>query len=197
MANISCIACSVLRPELEALQARGLLDFPIRYLSSRLHMIPGELHRRMAALLEKELEKGRRVLLLYGNCHPYMGELEARPGVVRVPGVNCANILIGRDLYKRLVKENVYFLFFEWIHRWREILVKFPGCDEKTTRDLMREHSRLVYLDTGLYPVPEESLNQCSRYFDLPFQVLPVSIDHLPHVIREAVKKLTAGRDLS
>ncbi len=51
MSQIICIACSVFRPELTALQEQGKLDFQIRYLDSNLHMTPAALHARTVATI--------------------------------------------------------------------------------------------------------------------------------------------------
>jgi len=53
---------------------------------------------------------------------------------------------------------------------------------------LMQEmHRKLVYLDTGLAPVPENALKECSEYFGLPNEVLQVSLGHLRSAIEEAL----------
>ena len=39
----TCIACSIFRREIEALQAISPLDMSVRYLGSMLHMVPKQL----------------------------------------------------------------------------------------------------------------------------------------------------------
>ena len=191
MSQILCITCSVFRPELTVLQQQGHLDFPIRYLDSNLHMVPAALHERMSALLEYERKRGRRVLLLYGDCHAYMADVGASPNVVRVQGANCCEILLGRTHYKQLFKERAFYLFPEWALRWQEILGRLSDLDEQSTVELLRDmHAKLIYLDTGALPVPEKELQACSEYFGLPCEVLRVSLHHFLTGIHNAVNAL-------
>ena len=185
------IACGVLCPELEALRERRRIDFPIRYLESNLHMAPEMLHQQMASLVESEGKEGHQVLLVYGDCHPHMAELVAMPGVVRVQGVNCCEILLGRERTRSLRKETAFCLLAEWTSRWREVLAKLLDLDEEATVAVMREcHSKLVYLDTGALPLPTDELKACSEYFGLPCEVLSVPLDHLLEVVMDAAKEL-------
>ena len=191
ISKMVCIACSVFKPELTALHERGRIDFPIRYLDSCLHMSPVELYERMNALVENERSHNHRVLLIYGDCHPYMADLAASSDVVRVRGLNCGEILLGRGKYKPLLKENVFCLFPEWTLRWRDILTMLFDLNEEFTIEIMQdEHSKLVYLDTGVRPVPQEELKACSEYFGLPYEVFSVSLDHLLGVIQDAIREL-------
>lgn len=184
-----CIACSVLKAEIEALRERGLFDLPTHFLVSNLHMEPEKLHERMVSLLE-DLGRGRQVLLIYGDCHPYMKDLAGNPGVTCVKGQNCGEILLGRERYRQLLKEGAFFLFPEWTLRWREIFHQIKDIGKESTVAVMRERqSKLVYLDTGVCPVPVEELMACSEYFGLPYEVLEVSLDHLHSVINAAIGK--------
>ncbi len=191
MSQITCIACSVFRPELTALQKREQLDLPIRYLDSNLHMVPTALHKRMTLLLKHELNQGHQVLLIYGDCHAHMVEIGASPNVARVQGANCCEMLLGRKQYKQLFNEKAFYLFPEWTLRWREILGTLLDFGEEATIELMQEmHSKLMYLDTGVLPVPEDELKICCEYFGLPCEVLPVSLKRFLTGIHEAISAL-------
>ncbi len=193
--QIVAIACGVFRPELTALKEQGLFDFTIRYLPSNLHMVPIELYKKMKVLLEREQQQGNKVLLIYGDCHPHMHEQAASPGVARVKGANCCDILLGRDQYMKMIKDNVFFLFPEWTARWKTILGTLMDLDEETTKELMQErNSKLVYLDTGVCPVLDKELKACSSYFGLPYEVMNVSLEHFLSVIRDATIELE-GKD--
>jgi len=183
------IACGVLKNELDELEAKGLVDFPIHYLSSSLHMQPDALREEMSNLLEREHRPDVRILLIYGDCHAYMEDLADGRDVVRVRAVNCAEMLLGKERYKSLIKEGAFLLLPEWTGRWREILGEFPGLGRDIAADLMHhQHSRLVYLDTGACPVPYGELAACSEFVGLPFEVVRVSPDHLTSLIMEALE---------
>ncbi len=187
--RVACVACSVFCKELEALQDE--LDLEYHFLDSNLHLRPRELRERMAPLVESAREQSQ-VLLIYGDCHPYMTDLE-RPGVARTRGVNCGEILLGQERYKELVRAGAFFMLPEWTLRWREIFDAFPGPD---MAELIRDmHSKLVYLDTGVSQIPHKELQACSAWCGIPYEVLSVSLDHFLNVVNDAITKLQTRRD--
>jgi len=187
---IVAIACSVLRLELETLREQGLINFPIRFLDSRLHMDPEELHAQMARSIQEERRRGCRVLLIYGDCHAHMVDLAADRCVVRVGAINCGEMLLGKQRYKALLKSGAFLLSPEWTCRWRDVLLRFPGLDSDSAGEMIREmHSRFVYLNTLTCPVPHEALKQCADFFLLPYEIEEVSLDLLLAVIQEALAR--------
>ncbi len=187
--RVICISCSVFCKELNMLQ--GELDLECHCLDSDLHLRPRELQERMTPLVESAREQSQ-VLLIYGDCHPYMTELE-RPGVVRTRGVNCAEIILGKNRYRELVRAGAFFILPEWALRWREIFAICPGFDmAEIIRDM---HSKLVYLDTGTSPVPHQELQACSQWCGIPYEVLSVSLDNFLNVVNDAITKLQTRRD--
>ncbi len=188
---LTVISCSVFRPELSALADRGRLAFPVRFLDSSLHMRPEKLHARLRRMVRQERRQGNLVLLVYGDCSAFMSELGEEEGVLRTTGLNCGELLLGKERHRTLRKERAFLLFPEWVKRWRTILLKLPGLDEETTRLMMRDmHTRFVYLDTGAAPVPEEALRACGGHFGLPVEVCETGLDHLLLRLTEAARRL-------
>lgn len=189
-APIACLACTIFRSELEALQESGEIDFPIRYLDSMLHMDPPELACRIDLRLEDLRDHGSKVLLVYGECHNHMDEYESESGITRTKGFNCPEILLGPEQYKALRREGAFFLLPEWTLRWREIFEKELGLTGQNAKDFMQDmHTKLLYLDTGQIPVPLEHLEDASDTLGLPFEVLRVGPEHLLAAIRESLDK--------
>jgi hypothetical protein len=189
--RLICIACSVFQSELETLRRRRDISFPIRYLSSTLHMHPVKLYHSLDALLKRESKPDQKILLVYGDCHAHMHEHDSGPNVCRVRGVNCPEILLGKDTYSSLLRQGAFFLLPEWTMRWREIFQTELGLKGEVAKAFMKEmHTRLVYLDTGQIPVPKEQLKAITDYAGLPWEILKVSPDYLLAAIREAIKRL-------
>ncbi len=183
------IACSVYQPELNALNERGEIDLPVRYLDSQLHMVPAQLREQLTKVIDKERAKGNRVLLLYGDCHVHMIDHSEDSAVRRIKGINCCSILLGKDRYRELVRGQTFFLFPEWVDRWRELMVNVPSTSSPATLDLVRDQVKhLVYLDTGIRPVPKDDLNACADHFGLAWEAVPVTLD----LFRDAI---VAGMD--
>ncbi|MES9966466.1 MAG: DUF1638 domain-containing protein [Sedimenticola sp.] len=188
---MTCLACSVFRPELSALSEQGEIDCRIRYLSSTMHMFPVKLDQRMQHLVDVERKRGHNVLMVYGDCHPHMHDLEQAGDVSRTRGIHCGEILLGKKRYKELLRERAFLLLPEWAMRWREILMHLEDLDEETTIELLRDrHDKFVYLDTGVVPIPEDDLKACAAHFDLPLEIEQVSLEHLRARIRDAQSQL-------
>jgi hypothetical protein len=182
------ICCSVLRAEVESLCEVHWPDHKLIFLPSMMHMHPERLASSLESVLDAELKQGYGVVLIYGDCCARMTALEALPGVVRTSGKNCCELLLGPEEYRRLSHEGVFFLIPEWTCRWKEIFTKELGLNRGNATSLMREmHRKLIYLDTGLAPVPDKELHECAEYCGLPYEVLRVSLGHLHSAIEEAL----------
>jgi hypothetical protein len=185
---VTCIACSIFRREIEELQARGPLGVSVRYLGSMLHLVPAELGLQLDALIQQEQAKGQDILLGYGDCCAHMLDLQQEPGTSRLEGINCCEIILGRDRYRALRRTGAFFLLPEWALRWRAIFEEELGLTATNARDLMGDlHTRLLYLDTGLAPVPEAALEEASAFTGLPWEVLAVDLDQLRASLRDAL----------
>ena len=184
------ICCSVLQAEVESLRDVHWPDHKLIFLPSMMHMHPEQLASSLESALDAELKQGFGVVLIYGDCCARMTALEALPGVVRTRGKNCCELLLGPEEYRRLSHEGVFFLIPEWARRWKDIFTKELGLNCDNAISLMQDmHRKLMYLDTGLVPVPENALKECAEYCGLPYEVLPVSLGHLHSAIEEALSK--------
>ncbi|MCK5174947.1 MAG: DUF1638 domain-containing protein [Planctomycetes bacterium] len=193
--QIVCIVCSIFRQEVESLQAEGKLDFPLRFLDSMLHMKPAKLRLQLTTLIKKELGQGNRILLIYGDCHSHMVDLGEHPDVVRTEGVNCCEILLGSQKYRQLRKEGAFFLLPEWAVRWKEVFQHELGLNKDNARSFMADlHTKLIYLDTGSAPIPEDALQEFPDYCDLSWSVMKVSTEHLLESIRQAVRQFDKAK---
>ncbi len=193
--NDVIVCCSVLKAEVQSLSKERWPDHKLVFLPSMMHMHPERLASSLEALLGAELKQGHAVVLIYGDCCARMGALEALPGVVRTRGRNCCELLLGSAEYRRLSREGAFFLIPEWARRWKEIFATELGLNHANATSLMRDmHRKLVYLETGIVPVPEKELQECSNYCGLPYEVLPISLELLRSAIEEALlRSRTAG----
>jgi hypothetical protein len=187
-----CIACSIFRNEIEQLQAEAKLDLPVRFLGSMLHMVPEKLEKRLLEVVKEERAKGHEVVLAYGDCCPNMIGLGSAEGVGRTQGFNCPEILLGKETYRKMRRDGVFFLLPEWTLMWRAVFQGTLGLLGGTAQDFMKEmHTRLVYLDTKLVPVPEKELAEISEYCGLPVERMKVSLEPLLESLRLAATRIT------
>ena len=188
---VRCISCSIFKKEIEALQASGQLDLPVDFLNSMLHMVPAKLETRLQEALSSAsaLAPDRDTVLAYGDCCGHMDTFEKETGTARTEGINCCEIILGRDTYRKLRKEGAFFLMPEWALAWRQVFVGQLGLLGPCAKAFMQEmHTRLIYLDTGLVPVPHLALQEASEFLGLPVEILSVSLDPLLANLQEAVR---------
>ncbi|HBG20015.1 MAG TPA: hypothetical protein DDY32_12275 [Desulfobulbaceae bacterium] len=190
---VVALCCAVFQAEIEALRQGNWPGMAIRYQSSMLHMKPEKLASHLDRLVEEEIRHGNTILLIYGDCCMGMAALASKPGVIRTRGNNCCDLLLGREEYRKLSHTGAFFLFPEWAKRWHRIFSVELGLNQTNAAGLMGDmHRKLVYLDTGVLPVPVTELQECSDYCGLPWEILQVSLEPLRAAIQQALNTITS-----
>ncbi|MFH0881214.1 MAG: DUF1638 domain-containing protein [Lentisphaerota bacterium] len=189
--RISCLACGVFKMELAALTKQGELDCDIITLESMLHMKPAKLEQEM----ERAMATGPKdkFLILYGDCHPGMHKMQNRENATRVAGINCCDILLGKEAYRKLQKDQAFIFLPEWTLRWHNLFTHELGFEKpEVAQAFMNEHrKRLVYADTGVMPLPDKTLRDISEFFNMPVEIQPISLDILLLGMNNALQKFT------
>ena len=189
--NITAIACSIFRDEIESLRCENKITVPVIYLDSMLHMFPDRLHERLDKVIKNELESGKKIILIYGECSPYMDQYNKNKNIMRLGGINCVNIFLEDLIYKALRKEGAFFLIHEWALRWQEIFQNELGLNAENAKSFMGEmHTKLIYLDTGSAAVPVDTLNEISAYCGLSYEIMKVTLEVFSNRFNEAVEEL-------
>lgn len=188
--RILVVCCSVLEKELRAIMKNRRADVDLVFPDSMLHMHPERLHREMERILAEH--PAQPCLIVYGDCHAHMENMERAPHRSRTQGVNCAELLMGNERYRNLRKEKAFLFLPEWTERWREVFQEELGfSDGALAGEFMREtRKKLVYLDTGIVPVPVETLKEISRFFGMPVETIRPTLDHLANAVEKALKRL-------
>lgn len=187
-----CIACGVLRNELNALVEDGSLLEQPRYVASRMHMDPEGLD----LLIQKSIgDSNEPVSLIYGDCCPSMLDVCEEKGVNRPNCTNCCELILGRERYFNFLKEGAFFLLPEWAQIWRDIFEQDLGLTPEVASELMDDRcvDKVIYLDTGLVPVPHKELEECGNFLGLEVEILPVGLEPL----RESLIQAGIARDNS
>ena len=190
-AGVALLCCSALCAEVEALRRVHWPGLPLLVRSSVLHMEPDRLGQRLGADIEKSSKRRGGIVLVYGDCCAAMGDLESQPGLNRTPRHNCCEILLGASEYRRREHEGEFFLLPEWARRWRTVVTKALGLNDRIAKDLMQDmHTRLVYLDTGVAPVPCAQLCACAEYCGLPVEMHEAPREPLRRSIQAALDEV-------
>lgn len=188
------ISCSALQGEMEQLCRQHWPDHELMFMSSTMHLHPDRLAATLQTALATERSQGGRVVLVYGYCCHGMTAFETLPGVVRSSAKNCCELLLGRDEYRRLSHEGAFFVIPKWACRWKRFFSGL-GLNRENASSMMQElHRTLVYLDTGLAPVPQQALHECAEFCGLPYEVRPVPLDALHGAVEEALNRSSKGK---
>jgi len=188
-----CIACGVFLDELQALaQEEGALPYEIRYLDSMLHMEPEQLADQLSSAIKEEQDADRKVVLLYGDCHPHMSVMTAAKNIKRPAGVNCCQMLLGKERYRQLQRAGTFFVMPEWLKHWREVFENHLGfTTQRLAQVCMNDIFRqIVYIDSGLAPPPRGQLDAIAAFTGLPVVIELVTLEHFRRGIDEAVDAL-------
>lgn len=184
------LSCGVVRAEMEELQRCGLIYGELLFLDSMLHMDPPQLEARLTEALEQKNGDPGCLVLVYGDCSAHMLDLVQRFHCGRVSVINCAQLLLGRERYRRLMREEAFLVLPEWARRWEHIMKSELGLNEEVAHGLLGENREvLVYLDTGLTPVPEQHMAEFSAYSGLPWRIETVTLDCMLAALLEAQAK--------
>lgn len=184
------VVCGVLQKEVGVLLCETGLDVEVKVLDSRLHMVPEVLRLRLDALAEAA--EDRRILYLYGDCDADMHVRCTRKGSARPECSNCAELLLGKERYRVLRKAGAFFLLPEWAFRWKEIFMKDLGLStQDLARGFMRDcHTALMYIDSGVEPVPEMLLEEISDYLGLPCRIEHAGLHNLRQALTGMLPEL-------
>jgi len=188
------ISCGIFRKELAALGYSHKGAEKLVCLNSMLHMRPSLLDKLLGGMLRGN---ALRHLLVYGDCCPHMDDFARRADVRRVEGVNCCEIVLGHERYREMRRAGAFFFMPEWTRRWERVFKEELGfTTSETAQEFMREmHTRIVFLDTGVDQVPEDTLADIEAYLDMPVEVFPVGLDHLEAAVLAGLHSLNAAGD--
>lgn len=191
MKDVLAITCGIFQAEMAALAPR-FSRLQLIFADSMLHMRPDLLQERIDALLRQH--SADKVLFIFGDCTPRIVELCRKRGFAKTAGINCCEILLGREEYRSLRKSGAFFFLPEWTLRWRDVFERELGfAGGRGAKDMLREvHSHFIYLDTGVLPMPGSVLDEISRELGLPMQQLNVSLSCLEQKISAALETLDA-----
>lgn len=174
-----CICCGVLEKEIRRIFADEELDIELLVLSSDFHMKPAKLSGVMGDVLRSIDTKP--VLAVYGDCHPEIKKMQTDGDILKLKGVNCVELLLGSELYHKYRKGGTFFFLPEWTLRWKDLFIDQLGFDDqKTAGDFFNDmHSRFIYIDTGIIPVPQKTLDEISHYLSISIEVIHINLDQL------------------
>ncbi len=99
----------------------------------------------------------------------------------------CFYMFINKKIIDRYLKEKTYLLTPGFLEKWRKC-IKEMELDQKSARKFFSlSYSGLVLLDTGTGKNTAKNLQQFSRYLNLPYEIVPVGLDHFLLFLKDII----------
>jgi hypothetical protein len=186
------IACGVFQKELERIAGDLGFPFEAHYLGAGLHVDFDEL----GDALKDELEKCKDcegIIVAYGECHPKICEILEPYHAALIKCQNCVDAFITRKAVENIARKGLYFYLSPgWMECWREILARLNWGQEETRLQL-GSFKGSVFMDTLRNAADyEQDLIEFLDYTLLPYEIMPVDMEHFKSLILEAKKRLEA-----
>ncbi len=188
------VACSVLKQEIEKLQANGELQVEVIYLPKYFHVDYDLLEKNLRRTLAKT--KDKHPVLVYGDlCLGPNGEMKKLAkefGIVKIDALNCIDCLLGGK--GRVEQEDPHhnLMFFDpgMIEFFQEAKAKLQkeGVDQETFQKMFAGIRGIVVLDTL------SQVEKCQKDVDAlntglrVLEVRAVGVENLKQVLQEALQ---------
>lgn len=179
------VGCGIFQKEIARIIQDQHWSVDTVLLDSALHMDFNKLSRGLEAALHKHQD--RHPVVFYGCCHPLMDRILKEHGTTRTVGQNCAEMLLGPEVFNRELEGGAYFLFEDWARHWDHVTRETFGDRPDIMREIFHLDRRYVLAITtpcsGDFSADAEKV---SEQVGLPLRWMHVSLDHLTSVLRDA-----------
>ena len=188
---IRIIACRVFKPALEYLRLESRYPgIRLTYLPPVLHLKPQELGKYLRKEITAAEKNNERIICLYGDCFPGIGDYCRRHEAGRVPGSYCWEMFLGSQRFHDLLEENAgtYFLEKELLLNFEEYCIGPLELYDEEIRELFFQHyHRLLYVRQPSDPDLLPEATELARFLDLALEVADADYSHLE---KELIKLL-------
>lgn len=195
MTGTVIIACSVLQDELDMVFEELGYSFPCIWIPQGLHNTPELLREKLQEILDSISHAGR-IILCMGYCGNAVLGLKNGSCELVMPKVeDCITLLLGSQERRRKMteEEGTYFLTKGWIQGGRTIWNEYEHLKMRCgavravrlLREMMKNYSRLVILDTGAYKISEVrgEVEKTADIFALRCQTAEGTVEYLKELV--------------
>jgi hypothetical protein len=179
------ISCGIFREELECLVREKGLDWDIVFLDAALHVNFDKLKARLVGALEENCAAGREIRVIYGHCHPDIGDILERYGAKRIAAGNCLEAMVGPEEVARLNSEaKSFFLSAGWVNAWEDMFIMGKEDFGFDFKSMFANYKRVIVFDTGVIPMDEEKVRKFSEFSGLPVERRMITLDRLLELVK-------------
>ena len=176
---INLAVCTNFLPEAEELINRGELE-NVTLISWGTSCRGTAKNWEEMALLFDQNNKSTDLLVIVGSC--FSRSLPSPPEAlnhIHLERLNqCFDLICAKEMVASLINEGSYLTSSGWLRSWRNTLDDW-GFDQPLARQFFQDTTtRIVLLDTGIYPDAVTELESFAAYVDLPCHQIRVGLDH-------------------
>jgi hypothetical protein len=183
------IACGVFRPALEHLELeKRYPHLYVTFLPSNLHLRPQELEIALRKEISSAKERNEKVVCLYGNCLPDIDTFCRYLDAVKVPGLHCFQMLLGRERYQNIIEEipGTYFLDSELILNFDEYCAEpLELYDEEIKKLVFANYQRLMYIRQPSDPDLVSRAAEVADFLHLSLEIQDADYSHLERMLTD------------
>jgi hypothetical protein len=187
------LGCGILRREIRLLLEKNRWPVDTAFLDSALHIDYAKLSDALTAALAQHA--GRDMAVFFGRCHPFMDQIVAEAGAVRIPGQNCVEMLLGPKRFTEELQQGAFFLLEDWARRWDDILARTFRASEQVIRGIFQVDRRyLLGLRTPCSGDFQADAEAAGIKVGLPLRWLDVPLDHLEWILQTTIVRKTGAK---
>jgi hypothetical protein len=165
------IACGIFQKEIEALESDLGFPFEAHYLEPGLHVNFDDLSNALHTELEKARANGcEGIIVAYGQCHPKIDDILEPYRATLIECQSCVDAFITRKVMEKKANDG-----------WGQIEARLH----------MGSFRGVVYMDTLKDATSrEQELLEFFDFTNLPFEVMPVDLNHFKSLLVKAKRSL-------
>jgi hypothetical protein len=188
------IACMVFKPALEHYNLKKRYpDLRVTYLPSHLHLEPQKLKNRLLKEINSAKKRNEKVICLYGECFPEIGDFCREHGAIKVPGDFCHEMLLGTERFRKFIDEmaGTYFAEKDLIQNFEEYcLLPLELYDNEMRKYYFEHYSRLLYVRQPSDPDLITQASKLAEFLELPLEVSDADYSHLEKKLMELLQQI-------
>ena len=188
------VTCPIFAKELAVVLAEISASPRVKLMDYRVHLSAKVMEKEVAKSVETAGAEGAAISFLVGReCEALqpLSDIAASCGALLPEGHNCIDIILGREIAKKLQGNRSTVMTTAWIEMiYKSIADGYWTVDD--ARINLGRYDRIILLDSGLEPLDDEMILEFFELTQVPIEIVPVSLDHFKQVVAQLLAKSEA-----
>ena len=191
----SLVTCGILKAEVEAALLQRGLSVRVYHLAPAPCLEPAALARQLRKLLDRAAQDSDDIVILIGRCHPDLDEILSEYPARRMDVNDCFDALLGEERKRIDQESNTFFTSAAWLDHWRRALKRSMKWDEVDTRQNFGHYERVLLLDPGFEPIPDEKILEYFDYIQVPVEPRRITLEVLADLLSRHLRPTEGSQE--